>query len=172
MLRLSKKGWNNVLIFSMLIMIMVFNGMHKKFNFGEVEPQQLPLFGDDMLLLTLELPNVKIERVGQTWRANPATSLSNEQLATMVQQWYQLPLQVQLDDSEASVMTQGKMPNPFVVAYLAGKTDGAVYAFYPQADGVWIHDQQLKRWFMADTAALEQLLPQALLNPSHLSTAQ
>lgn len=162
MFRLSRKGWNNVLIFSMLLMIMVFNGMHKKFSMGGSANVMLPLLPEGSLLLTLEYPNASIERIGQGWRSNPPLGLDGEQLAQIINGWQNEAVEWQVDDEEAKVMTKGKMPVYYVIAHLAGKRDGAVYAFYPQLDDVWIHDQQQSRWLKAPKMLMTRLVPSAL----------
>jgi hypothetical protein len=172
MIRLSKKGWNNVLIFSMLLMIMIFNGMHKKFNVGKVENAQVALLPENSLVLTLKFADIAVERIGQGWRTNPAVDLTNAQLVELMGHWKNQQVALQMDDSEAKVMTQGKMPAYFIIAMLAGKLDGAVYAFYPQLEEVWIHDQHLQRWLKAPIAILSTLIPDPLstLIPDPLST--
>jgi hypothetical protein len=162
MIRLSKKGWNNVLIFSMLIMIMVFNGVHKKFSIGESPNTQVTLLPESTLVLTLEYPNASIERIGQGWRSNPAVALGTEQLALIMSTWQTELVELQANDEEAKVMTAGKMPTYYVIAHLAGKPDGAVYAFYVQLDDVWIHDQQQNRWLTAPKNLITMLIPASL----------
>lgn len=55
--------------------------------------------------------------------------------------WRQYSVVLAPSDGHAEVLVAGKMPDYYVVAALAGKSDGAVYAFYPQLDEVIIHDQ-------------------------------
>lgn len=162
MIRLSKKGWNNVLIFSMLLMIMVFNGMHKKLGGGASEDESVLLLPEDSLLLTLKFNRVAIERIGQGWRANPSLDLDNQALSALMALWMGHKAQLQQDDNEAKVITQGIMPEHFVIATLAGKEDGAVYAFYPQLETVWIHDQQQSRWLKMSLESLHALIPPPL----------
>lgn len=157
MIRLSKKGWNNVLIFSMLIMIMVFNGMHTKFNSSEPNDTQVPLLPENSLVLSLEYPAVTIERIGQSWRTKPAIGLDAIQLSEIMGLWQTELVALQNDNEEAKVMTKGKMPEVFVIAQLAGKDQGAVYAFYPQLQEVWIHDQQQNRWLKAPVSFFERI---------------
>ncbi|MFT4923964.1 MAG: hypothetical protein ACI8WB_000042 [Phenylobacterium sp.] len=162
MIRLSKKGWNNVLIFSMLLMIMVFNGMHKKFNSTEPQNTQVSLLPENSLMLTLEYPNTTIERIGQGWRSNPPIDLTVQQLNEVMTAWQDQQLDWHVDDNEAKVMTKGKMPAHYVIAHLAGKDEGAVYAFYPELEDVWIHDQQQQRWLKAPLSLINTLIPEPL----------
>ncbi len=161
MVRLSKKGWNNVLIFSMLLMIMIFNGMHKKLGGGESTDTNVLLLPENSLVLTLNIGDIAIERIGQGWRAKPAIDMDMAQLTDLMARWKAYTAQWQMDDSEAKVMTKGKMPQFIVIASLAGKTDGAVYAFYPQLEEVWIHDQFAQRWLKAPASMMSELLPKA-----------
>ena len=67
-MRLSRKGWNNVIIFSMLIMIFFLNGLHKKIGSDETQAQLQPLLPVQSFVLTLEFSDQKIERIGTSWR--------------------------------------------------------------------------------------------------------
>jgi len=165
MLRLSRQAWNNVLIFSMLIMIMLFNGLHKKLG-GEAVETKVSLLPENSLLLTLKLQHTQVERIGQSWRANPIVAMDESQLTQLMNTWLSYSALLQPLAEEAKVMTQGKMPEHYVVATLAGKDDGAVYAFYPQLEWVWVHDQSLKRWLKMPIDELELLFPAPLLKLS------
>lgn len=162
MLRLSKKGWNNVLIFSMLLMIMLFNGLHKRLPFGETKAQQVSLLPENSLVLTLSFGDIAVERIGQSWRSNPSVGLSESELSQLMLDWRAMQVTWHQQDSEAQLMTQGKEPDYYVIATLAGKSDGAVYAFYPELESVWIHDQQQQRWLQGTIEDLNILIPQPL----------
>jgi hypothetical protein len=162
MIRLSKKGWNNVLIFSMLLMIMIFNGMHRNLGGGESTDTNVLILPENSLVLTLNIGDIAIERIGQGWRANPAIDMIEAQLTDLMARWKAYTAQWQMDDNEAKVMTKGTMPQFIVIASLAGKTDGAVYAFYPQLEEVWVHDQLAQRWLKAPVSMMSELFPKAL----------
>ncbi|MCJ8271757.1 MAG: hypothetical protein MJK04_20450 [Psychrosphaera sp.] len=163
MIQLSKKGWNNVLIFSMLLMIMVFNGMHKNLGGREPTDTDVLILPENSLVLTLNIGDIAIERIGQGWRANPAVNMDLAQLTDLMARWKAHKAQWQMDDNEAKVMTDGIMPQFIVIATLAGKTDGAVYAFYPQLEEVWSHDQFAKRWLKAPIGMMSELFPKPLI---------
>ena len=67
-MRLGRKGWNNVIIFSMLIMIFFLNGWHKQFLSGEQEPTLQAVLPTQSFVLTLSFVDQKIERIGTSWR--------------------------------------------------------------------------------------------------------
>jgi hypothetical protein len=162
MLRLSKKGWNNILIFSMLLMIMVFNGLHKRIPFGKVEAQAVSLLPDDSLVLTLTFGDIAVERIGQSWRTNPQADIEAAELTQMMLAWKGKKAQWHQQDMDAKLLTEGKEPDYYVIATLAGKSDGAVYAFYPQLEMVWVHDQHQKRWLEITIEDLDTLIPKPL----------
>lgn len=162
MLRLSKKGWNNILIFSMLLMIMVFNGLHKRIPLGKVEAQLVSLLPEDSLVLTLAFGDIAVERIGQSWRTNPQADIEAAALAQMMLAWRGQKAQWHQQDMDAMLLTEGKEPDYYVIATLAGKSDGAVYAFYPQLEMVWVHDQHQKRWLEITVEDLDRLIPKPL----------
>ena len=130
---------------------------------GTASLEEVSLLPANSLLLTLKFENTTIERIGQGWRANPAVSLSELQLANLMSRWISQKALLQQDANEAMVLTEGKMPQYFVIATLAGKTEGAVYAFYPQLDNVLIHDQQQQRWLTAPMTIMTQLFAAQLV---------
>ena len=182
MLRLSRRAWNNVLIFSMLIMIMLLNGMHKKFD--SADPlAKVPLLPEHSLVLTLDFGKFAIERIGQSWRIKQSdageaskklAAVDGAVLTAFMATWSEHIVTLAESDEQAAVLVKGKMPDHYVVATLAGKSDGAVYAFYAQLDDVIIHDQYNGRFVtmpIDDVALLfpEQLFPEQLF-PTDLSS--
>ncbi|WP_440906031.1 hypothetical protein ACMZOO_07275 [Catenovulum sp. SX2] len=94
MVRLSRSGWNNVLIFTSLIMIFLFNGLHLKMFSSDGKPvQQHSLLPADEMILTIDFPNYSLERIGRSWRTMPESNYSAEQLQAVVEQWQQLQVQ-------------------------------------------------------------------------------
>ena len=68
MARLSKRGFNNVVIFAMLGMIFLFN--LDRFVPQSQQPVSLPLLPENAHVLKIEQSGYKLERVGQQWRWN------------------------------------------------------------------------------------------------------
>ncbi len=140
-------------------MIMVFNGLHKRIEFGDVSPTDVPLLPEGELVLTMRLGDIAIERIGQSWRTNPNVDVDAEQLAKLMFRWKGQRAQWHQQDEEAKLMTEGTEPEHFVIVTLAGKSDGAVYTFYPQLERVWVRDQYQQRWLEISKAQLELLIP-------------
>ncbi|WP_213609014.1 hypothetical protein [Pseudoalteromonas sp.] len=161
-MRLSRKGWNNVIIFSMLIMIFFLNGLHKKIGNDETQAQLQPLLPVQSFVLTLTFSDQKIERIGTSWRT---TALQNEvplywqgteqQLSELVYLWQNtalmtttLPESVDLNRSLTAATFE-----------LAGEPLAWVYLLYKVQGQYYLFDKSSQRVFMLDLAVAEQLFP-------------
>lgn len=92
-MRLSKKGWNNVLIFGVLIIVFLFNFSHKLLLKPKVH--QRTVISRELMVLEIKTPDFSIKRSGRSWVSEPNLGLSEHQLALLVQNWQTLPLQTQ-----------------------------------------------------------------------------
>ena len=128
MIRLSRRAWNNVIIFAMLLMIVLFNSTHNILtgSMGEDEISA-PLLPADSVLMTLDFSGQKIERIGRGWRLRPAESVAEADLAELVNAWHSTNMARTEDYPEAEPL--------IVVVWLAGESKGRVYQFYSTDDG-------------------------------------
>jgi len=148
MLRLSKRAWNNVLIVSMLVMILLFNSTNNILNGGNSEASIVPLIPEDGILMTLEIGDVKVERIGRGWRANATPIIPEVELATLVQTWTQAQM-ISYD-----LLSEEQ---PFVViAWLAGAPEGLVFQLYPADQDTLVKFQQ--QWYIIQDTALSQFV--------------
>lgn len=89
-MKLSKTGWNNVIIFVVMAFILLINMTNKKiFSDDETstKTEQATLFSSHETILTLTFsPNVTIERIGKTWRSTPSV-MSEQALEQMMRSW-------------------------------------------------------------------------------------
>ncbi len=89
MIKLTQRAWNNVIIISTLILILLFNFSSNFLNNGaEQDPDRLTLIPTDLIITTIEFEHQTVERIGQGWRAHSAL-YSNQDLAQLVQNWQQ-----------------------------------------------------------------------------------
>ncbi len=155
MIRLSRKGWNNVLIFSTLLMIFLFNGLHQKlFNKLDDEPEiQQNIIPPTELILTLDLPGVSVERIGRSWRTQPEQKVSAEQLQQIIHAWQGL-IGLRLNP-EALSQWQLNEPNRVAVFWFAGQTQGFVVQWFEQSGKVFVKTPQA--WFELPEANPGQL---------------
>lgn len=90
-MRLSRKGWNNVLIFGVLIIIFIFNFSHKLRLSSDI--QQRAVIRNDLTIVEIKTPDFKVIRAGRTWKSEPDLGLSKQQLASLVENWQNLELE-------------------------------------------------------------------------------
>lgn len=104
-MRLSAKGWNNVLIFGILIIVFLFNFSHKLLL--KPKAHQRTVINNRVMIVEIKTPDFSIKRSGRSWTREPNLGLSGQQLALLVQNWQNLPLPTQ------AAILQPK--NPFIM---------------------------------------------------------
>lgn len=90
MKRLSRRAWNNVLIVSMLVMILVLNW--DQFGVSNSEHSGIFAVPQDMQISSMSINGVELEQAGTQWRVSssgltPAVMPSPEHLNTMISAW-------------------------------------------------------------------------------------
>lgn len=168
---LGRKGWNNVIIFSMLIMIFFLNGWHKQFLGSDDEPSLQPILPVQSFVLTLSFVDQKIERIGTSWRTTMLQAnspvrwdASEQQLAELVNQWQTAAL---LEVNESVVFN----PNsPLYVATfeLAGENLPWVYLLYKGSGQYYLLEKNSQRVMALDLATAKQLFPSVDFSKSEL----
>ncbi|NVK56882.1 MAG: hypothetical protein HWE26_14860 [Alteromonadaceae bacterium] len=150
MARMSKRAFNNVVIFAMLGMIFLFN--LDRFVPDSKLPASQPLLPEGVYVLKIEQDARKLERVGQQWRfvgLNESLDSSPEQ---QIQAWREAVIQAAKPPREVS------QTEPLLsVVWVAGQAQGLVYAFVVQNQNLWVSvDNQ---WYIVTNQRLDQLLP-------------
>jgi len=158
MVKLSKTGWNNVIIFVVMGFILLINVTNKKiYSSDESSNQDIALVGTQNIILTLNINNiVAIERIGRTWRATP-TSISGQALAQMMMSW---------QESSGQGMAQApEVDRQFsldVLLDIAGKTQPLQLSFYATEQQLLIFNQTSQQWLVMPIAMYGQLFPQEI----------
>jgi hypothetical protein len=128
MIKLSQSAWNNVIIFSMLILIMLFNFSSHILNEGSSENLSFPkLVPANMVITTMIFEQEKVERIGQGWRTISGT-YSNEKLARLVEHW---------NNAEIRLFDQGpswQSANSTIQIWFAGQALPIEYQFIQLGD--------------------------------------
>ena len=141
MVRLTQRGWNNVIIVSMLMLILLFNFSSNFLNGESNEASSLlTLVPANMTITTMAFEHEKVERIGQGWRVTSgkyAKKYSNEKLANLVEHWV---------NAEISLFEQspnGQLPFTTVKLWFAGQALPIEYQFMPLAEKTLVRiDQQ------------------------------
>ncbi|HCV02892.1 hypothetical protein E5N72_16760 [Pseudoalteromonas sp. MEBiC 03607] len=160
MMRLSRKAWNNVVIISMLLMIFFFNGLHKKLNTQPVEEGVQALLPEQSFILAMAFPELKIERIGTSWRSQSLQEASwqgdEQQLEQLVELWQHQKLTIaslpvsQISQSSADYVAS---------VWLAGEQLPAVYQLYHIDSKYYLLDKRLQRVFVLEQADAAKLFP-------------
>ena len=98
-MRLSKRAWNNVLIFACLGMIIIFNLMSGKL-IDNAEGSVATILPEQSMILTLEYPNVSIERLGTSWRVNPSEIIQPADVKRIMNTWLTISGEISLATSD------------------------------------------------------------------------
>ena len=124
-MRLSRKGWNNVLIFSVLLIIFIFNFSPKLTLSSEVK--QRTIINKALTIVEIKTPDYKITRFGQDWKSTPDLGLSKQQLALLVKNWQNLQLEVSPPASDIS--------NPYTIqVYSADQEQPIIVQLFQYGD--------------------------------------
>ncbi|BBR37593.1 MULTISPECIES: hypothetical protein [Aeromonas] len=86
MFKLSRKGWNNVIIVVVLIVITLLHRMETAQQENSAKRAR-PLLPDAAVVLTWQGPSWQIERIGQGWRSLPDLGLDTAQLDARLARW-------------------------------------------------------------------------------------
>ncbi|CAH9054526.1 hypothetical protein PSECIP111951_02009 [Pseudoalteromonas holothuriae] len=157
---LTRKAWNNVVIFSMLLMIFFLNGIHHKLNPDDevVGPQRL--LPEHSFVLTLAFPGYKIERIGTSWRIDGPWQADAEQLKALVGLWQSTELDV------ASVSLSSDKAITVARFWLASTELPLSYQLYFDNQQYYLFDKQQQYWLELPTVMAKKLFaPVSLINP-------
>ena len=163
MIKLSKSGWNNVIIIVVMAFILLINVTNKKAyspddaRVSTDDNQAIAIIGENQVILALTIKNVVlIERIGRSWRANPAT-IFGQPLDQMMMSWQQ---------SSGEVMAQApEIDRQFsldVELAIAGSTEPLKLNFYATDQQLLLFNQTSKQWLALPIEIYGQLFPQEI----------
>ncbi|MCK5818506.1 MAG: hypothetical protein KAH18_04475 [Psychromonas sp.] len=115
-MRLSKKGFNNVLIFGILTVIFIFNFGHKLLPSSKKDQQTV--INKALTIVEIKTPDFSIKRSGRGWISVPKLGLSNQQLSKIVHTWQTLLLQKHASPIQSK--------NPFIIQIYTANKDQSV----------------------------------------------
>ena len=127
-MRLSTKGWNNVLIFGILLIIFVFNFRHQL----HLSPAlSRTVISSALTIVEIETPDYSITRIGRKWETTPPTGISSEKLQEIVNNWQKTPL----DHSTE----QNKLNSDFIIKlFVAEQTSPIIVQLHQQQNDQYI----------------------------------
>ena len=163
-MKLSRTGWNNVIIFSVMIIILLINATNDKLfpKEGKANNAEQLILPQHSIILTLAIDfslsqQVLFERRGRSWQLTAKGVLlekTDQQIEQMMFAWQESSGLVQaaeiIIDSEQSIT---------VNIALAGESQARIYMLYPLNDQLLVYQQQGNTWLALPPALAQQLLP-------------
>lgn len=136
MIRLSRAGWNNVLIFSTLIMIMLLNGLHKNL-WDEPSLKEATLLDNKTFALTINYTAsevdsslYRLERAGREWRYMADEQTSHVLDASAIYAlWKEKPFPI-VDEAIALHHLNGEEPIQTASVWIAGEANPRSYQLF------------------------------------------
>ncbi len=156
-MKLSRTGWNNVIIFSVMIFILVINVTNKKL-YSSDDDQQKTIFSNHAVILSLAInQQVSIERIGRTWRATPA-KISGQALDQMMLTWHETEGNILAEPPELD-----RQMALIISVELAGETKAQLLNLFITNNEFIIFNEQQKRWLSFPLVIFSQLIPNEIL---------
>ena len=137
MLRLSRKAWNNVIIISMLVLIVMFNTTSNFLNGDRSTEQASHLLASNAVITTMDFGDYKVERIGQGWRSI-GTKASEDELVKLTEAW----LTAQIDEQATELTVSQAVNNRIVTLWLVGKPNPIKFEVFQVADKTLVLTQQ------------------------------
>jgi hypothetical protein len=158
MIKFSRAGWNNVIIFAVLGFILLINATHDNVFSSKPSSEEIlhenTILGPNAVVLTMTInQQIKIERIGKTWRAIPA-NISGQALEQMMMAWQQtigseIEAPADIDEQLALIVS----------VELAGQELPFVLSIHATTDQLLIFRHQSKQWLSLPMQLYNQLLP-------------
>lgn len=161
-MKLSRTGWNNVIIFSVMIIILLINATNDRlFPEGE-NVSDTHLLPEHSVILTLAINfsdnrQLIFERIGRAWKMTSQgllVDLSNQQIEQLMLAWQGNSGLVQADD----IIVEG-LEGIEVLINTASSKHELVYMLYPLVDQLLVFNSQNKVWLALPKAVAHQLIP-------------
>jgi len=160
-MKLSKTAWNNVIIFSVMLIILLINSTNNRLfpdndtNDGLVLPEH-----SIILTLSMTLSNnttIKFERIARSWKTTNQGmlfDLTNQQIEQMMFAWQQSSGLLQADD----IVVSGQESIEITLS-LAGIEQVQKFTLYPLSDQLLVYNQRKKLWLALPATMKNQLIP-------------
>tara|TARA_Y100001951_G_C11248157_1_gene244691 strand:- start:400 stop:924 length:525 start_codon:yes stop_codon:yes gene_type:complete len=126
MLKLSRRNWNNVLIFAVLILMFVLYGIPQRLQ--QKSSAEHRLIPADAQLLMVGFANQRLVKAGPQWQLQPQSNIQVDagQLALAWQHSQLIPVD--------TVPMQSRVPVAQASVQLVGETSPVIWLLYPDAE--------------------------------------
>ena len=158
MIKLSRSGWNNVIIFAVMGFILIINATHDDvFSSKKAPLSEQQVLGSNAVLPTLNInQELMVERVGKNWRSTP-NRVKGQALTQMMRSWQQLEGQV------ANAPNNADLKLALVVIIETADTSQPTRLHLLATDTeLLVFNDLSQQWFSLPLALYSQLLPDAV----------
>ncbi|MDP7592112.1 MAG: hypothetical protein QF552_05330 [Litorilituus sp.] len=161
-MKLSRSAWNNVIIFSVMIIILLINTTNDRlFPEGETVNNKL-LLPEHSVILTFtvlfpEQSTIAFERIGKAWQMTSQgrlAELTNQQIEQVMFSWQHSSGLVQA----AEILIDSTKGVEVIIA-LAGVEPEQAFTLYPLGDQLLVFNHQKAIWLAMPAALAYQLIP-------------
>lgn len=161
-MKLSKTAWNNVIIFSVMIIILLINSTNNRLFPEKNNGSDQRVLPEHSVILTLSLTlpnqsNIVFERVARAWKMTSQgvlADLTNQQIDQLMLAWQQSSGLVQA----AQVLIEGQ-EGIEVNLSLAGVELEQRFTLFPLTDQLLVFNHQKSIWLALPAAMHHQLIP-------------
>jgi hypothetical protein len=161
-MKLSKTAWNNVIILSVMIIILLINTTNERLFPEDTDVNDELLLPEHSVVLTLAIilsNNKKIvfERIGRAWQMTSQgvlLDLTNQQIEQVMFAWQQSRGLVQA----AEIIVDGQKGVEVKVS-LAGVEQEQEFTLYSLTDQLLVYNHQKEIWLALPAAISNQLIP-------------
>jgi len=161
-MRLSTRGWNNVLIFASLFMIVLFNTTHQKLIVGDDDIEKQTLVPEQAIIQVVDYSGIKLERIGADWRVQSSLSIQQQiNPNELVNNWQNMTFEVLSAEPELSAQAYS-LP---VLVQAIGLESQLVFVIYvePESGLVYFHNKINDLWQLGSVSELMLIVPPKLL---------
>lgn len=161
-MRLSRSGWNNVIIFAVMGFILMVNMTNKRIFDDEQSSDGADsayIIGQEQVILTLMVDQVfTIERAGVHWQFMPKNIINAQIAEQMMRAWHSTKGQKIHVESAPS-------QTPVMISFMvAGQQNIQMLSLYPQDGMLLVRNHQTNEYLAVAPQLFQQLVPAALLN--------
>ena len=160
--KLSKTAWNNVIIFSVMIIILLINSTNDRLFPDDNNANDKLLLPEHSVILTLTImpsedKKIVFERIGRAWQMTSQgvfLDLTNQQIEQVMFAWQQSSGLVQA----AEIIIDG-IEGIEVKVSLAAVEQEQAFTLYSLTDQLLVYNHQKEIWLALPTAMSHQLIP-------------
>lgn len=149
--QLSRRAWNNVLIFAVLILMFLLYGTPQRL--ADLSHRSTSLL-DEQALLSVEYPLVRLSRSSQGWRLSPPVP----ELQPLTERTMTFWQQQQLHDGQRSV---SPTPEPLTqaIVMLAGQAEPVIWVLLLADEQFWLSPSHRTMHYPISALDAERLFP-------------